>query len=163
MPFNERSTTNQEQSVFIFSATTYIIGECWTHSYNELKGWHRHSNVSFIHSLICVRLSLAHTLYFAVDFPLVLSAAFMLASYYTDVSFEFGISILRFMMVWLLLLLLLSLLLHATMLGYTSRQSHFFHQWFNGSYKEENGKTERNTFGAATFLLFWTRKLHHWG
>lgn len=157
MLFNERSTANQEQSVFILSATTYIIGECWTHSYNELKGWHCHSNVSFIHSFSFVVHSLA------VDFLLVISAAFMLASYYTAVSFEFGISILRFMVVWLLLLLLLSLLVHATILGYTSRQSHFFHQWINGSYKDENGKKRRNTFGAATFLLFWTRKLHHWG
>lgn len=78
----------------------------------------------------------------------------MLASYYTAVSFEFGISILRFMMVWLLLLLLLLLLCY-DILGCISRQSQFFfQQWFNGSYKEENWKNGEILLVQQHFYYF---------
>lgn len=48
-------------------------------------------------------------------------------------------------MVWLVvLLLLLSLLLYAIRYRDTHRgKVTFFHQWFNGSYKDKNGKAER--------------------
>lgn len=84
---------------------------------------------------------------------LVNSAAFMLASYDTAVSFEFGISILRFMMVWLLPLpLCCDTHTHA----HISQLNHLFFpfiQWFNGSYNEEANRKRRNTFQCIYFFI----------